>query len=153
MTKQEVEKDHSHPLPSGRDYLDYIDAWREFVKDLKKEWKHLWRTRIDDKVRAEGIASDEFPRLFIEKGTVIIATRKYKPPSFHEILSYYMPEAIAEQVHVTPHTGGIGKFIKDYIKPNKRKTHRKPPPKPKSANQQQKHGGRGWLHFTLDSAQ
>jgi len=151
MTNQEPKASDSHPLPSGRDYKDDFIAWKEFVKDLKREWKHLWRTRIDDKVRAEGIASDEFPRLFVEKGTVIIATRNYKPPSFHEILMQYMPQAIAEQAYTTPYTGGIGKFIRDHIRPKQKKSRREPPQKPKKpANQQLKHGGRGWLHYTLE---
>ena len=120
------------------------------MEELKKEWKTLWWTKIEDKERAEGIASEEFPRLFIEKGTVIMATRDCKPPSFREILMRYMPEGIAEQAYMSPQVGGIGKFIREYIRPQKKRSRRRMPEKiKKPANQQRKHGGEGWLHFTL----
>jgi len=137
-------------ISAEKEDKDVFKAWREFVKDLKKEWKELWWTRIDDKVRAEGIASEEFPRLFVGKGTVIRATRDCKPPSFREILMHYIPEAIAEQVYTTPQEGGIGKFIREYIRPlNKRGRRRRRTEMKKPISQQRKHGGRGWLHFTL----
>lgn len=134
-----------HPLPSGRDYTDNIIVWKEFVKELKGHWKHLWRTRIDDKVRAEGIASNEFPKLFIEKGTVIIATKDYRPPSFHEILGKYTPQTIMDQVDPSPLTGGMGKFAREVVRSQKI-SRRDYLPNSKPRNQQRKHGGRGWLH-------
>jgi len=61
-----------------------------------------------------------------------------------------MPEGIAEQVYTTPQVGGIGKFIREYTRPQKKRSRRRMPEKiKKPANQQRKHGGRGWLHFTL----
>jgi len=30
------------------------------VEGLRSEWKRLWTERVDDKVRAEGIASSDF---------------------------------------------------------------------------------------------
>ena len=130
--------------------VDDFKAWREFVKDLKRQWKYLWWSRIDDEIRAEGIASMDFPKLFVEKGTVIIATRDYKPPDFHEILKRHMPPAIAEQANTTPTIGGIRKFIKEMIRRQRssRVMLSQKPQKPrKHKYQQRKHGGRGWLHF------
>lgn len=150
MEHPEAETPDTYALPPVVDYGSSINAWKEFVKELKTEWKHLWWTRIDDKVRAEGIASDEFPRLFIEKGTIIIATKDYKPPSFHEILTKYMPEMIYDQINPSPHIGGLGKFIREFIT-KQRISRREPPPKPKKdKDQQRKHGGRGWLHYAIE---
>jgi len=127
---------------------DFLE-WKKGVEELKGLWKYLWRSRIDDKVRAEGIASEEFPRLFIEKGTIIVATRDYKPLSFHEILEKHMIPAVADQANPSPATGGISRFIKNVM--GRKTTRREPPPKPKPSKQQQrKNGGKGWLHYTLE---
>jgi hypothetical protein len=53
---------------------------------VKGEWKLLWLDRIDDKFRAEGIASGRFRLLAVERGTVIVATRDYKKLDLREIL-------------------------------------------------------------------
>ena len=130
--------------------MDDFKAWREFVKDLKVRWKYLWWSRIDDEIRAEGIASMDFPKLFVEKGTIIIATKDYKPPDFHEILKKHMPPAIAERVNTTPTIGGIRKFIKEVIRRQRSSRiilSQKPQKPRKHKYQQRKHGGRGWLHF------
>jgi len=65
--------------------------WREFLERLRTRWKSLWLDRIDDRVRAEGIANEDYDLLFVDKGTVIVATRDYKPPDFREILEVYNP--------------------------------------------------------------
>ena len=31
---------------------------KEFVDELRTEWKDLWRSRVEDKIRAEGIAKN-----------------------------------------------------------------------------------------------
>lgn len=59
---------------------------RAQVDDIKKEWRLLWSCRIDDKVRGEGSASQSFPLLFVEQGTIIKATRNFKPLDLKEIL-------------------------------------------------------------------
>lgn len=127
-----------------------IDKWIEFRKKLKEEWKKLWLERFDDKYRGEGVAVKNYPLLFIDSGTVIVATRKYKPPSFFEIVKNW-----AENFNITtpsqilpphPSVGGWGKFIKTHFK--KLKSERKnlyEPQKPKGKLQLKK-GGRGWLH-------
>jgi len=153
MKNNGMKKDVSDPLPSGRDYVDPFLEWKAFVKDLREEWKSLWRTRIDDKVRAEGIASRDFLRLFVERGTVILATRDCKPPSFREILKYYMPEDFAERLNVNPNTGGWRKFIREFIKSQikegRERILKSQSKSKKNVNLQKKHGGRGWLHYTL----
>jgi len=149
MELPEPQTQEPRPLPEASECIVDMIVWREFVQDLKMQWKHLWWTRIDDKVRAEGIASDEFPKLLIEKGTIIIATKDYKPPSFHEIVQMHMPAAIADQVDPSPTIGGMRKFIKEMIR--KQGSSRSDPlvTQKKPKNQQQKHGGRGWLHYSL----
>jgi len=150
MEQSQPQSREPHPLPSGGDSTVDFGDWRTFVKELKGEWKQLWWTRIDDEVRAEGIASDEYPKLFVDKGTIIIATRDYKPPSFHEILKMHMPEMIAGQVDLSPSVGGLGRFIREAIA-GQRVRRREHPPKPKRPkSQQQKHGGRGWLHYSME---
>ncbi|MHA1213646.1 MAG: hypothetical protein ACTSSH_14460 [Candidatus Heimdallarchaeota archaeon] len=59
---------------------------KTIVGNLKKEWKKLWQERLDDKVRAEGVATKEYSSLFVEKGTVIQATKNYKALNLREII-------------------------------------------------------------------
>jgi len=126
-----------------------VDEQRALVESLREQWRILWRTRFDDRVRAEGIASQFYPDLLVDKGQVIIATRDYKPLSFHEILETYFPLPMADVVDPSPSRGGVGKFIREFIRrqgAGRRK--RLFPPKPKGGgNQQLKKGGRGWLHI------
>lgn len=104
----------------------------------------LWRDRFDDRVRAEGIASKDYPRLEVERGRVIIATKDCKPPDFVEILQRY------NLASANPSVGGWGKFIRDFIGERKKLTGRgRPvPSKPeRKCNQQRKK--RGWLHVRM----
>lgn len=121
------------------------------MEDLRWQWKSLWRTRIDDKVKAEGIASQDYSKLFVEKGTVIIATRDYKPLSFHEILETHLPSHMVEIVTPSPSLGGVRKFIRQVIQKERENQRRKYAPlkheHPK--NHQLKNGGRGWLHYHI----
>ena len=132
--------------------MDQVE-WRETVGDLRKQWKQMWRERIDDEVRAEGIANQEFPHLFVEQGHVIIATRDYKAPDFEEILEKHRSKA--KKSHgLPPHPlhGGYGKFIKDVIvkqtryssKNQRRRSDFKENDK---KSQPLKNGGRGWLNY------
>ena len=59
---------------------------KEFVDELKAEWKKLWCERLDDKVRVEGVAVNDQKELFIDKGTIIYAIRDSKALNFKEIL-------------------------------------------------------------------
>lgn len=131
--------------------MNGMEEWREFVRELKASWRMLWRDRIDDRVKAEGIADKYYPMLFVEKGLVILATRDYKPPSFNEILQKHMASN-SDKAFLTqqiPSIGGWGKFIRDVLSKQKRYTayRRAAPPKPAlPKNRQLKKGGRGWIH-------
>jgi hypothetical protein len=123
---------------------------KDFVDDLKTEWKHLWQNRLDDKVRAEGIANRDYSKLFVEQGTVIVATRDYKPLEFFDIVHDYLGFDTEKSVPPNATVGGWGKFIRDNIRKQKTTTRRYSPPKPTpKKGQQQKKGGRGWLHAKL----
>jgi hypothetical protein len=123
--------------------------WRSFVDELRAQWKSLWRSRVDDKVRAEGISIRDYASLFVEQGTVIVATRDYRPPDFVEILEKHKPGEADTIVPPRPAVGGWGKFARTVLNKQKRvgRRGRTAPPKPKrDTRQQRKKGGRGWLH-------
>jgi hypothetical protein len=127
--------------------------WKAFVDDLRSVWKSLWLDRIDDKVKAEGIASEDYSSLFVDRGTVIVATRDFKPLDFVEILERHKPSEITNAVPPSPRVGGWGRFIRDSISKKRRhaKNGRTVPSKPeRKGNQQRKKGGRGWLHARME---
>ena len=120
---------------------------KEFVDELRTDWRHLWRNRLDDKVRAEGIAKQDYSKLFVERGTVIVATRDFKPLDFFDIVQEYLGFDTDKIVPPNSTIGGWGKFVRNSIRRQKKPTRRFAPPKPTSKKgQQQKKGGRGWLH-------
>jgi len=125
-------------------------ASKEFVEELKKEWKTLWWERIDDKIRAEGIADKDYGRLFVEQGTVIFATKKFKMLSFREILQLHGVIDVDRVVGPHPSVGGWGKFIRTVIagqRSSKRKRRAREYFEGEKQKQQLKKGGRGWLHY------
>ena len=121
---------------------------KEVVEELKVEWKRLWLERVDDKVRAEGIAIQDYSSLFVDKGTVIHATRDYKALNFKEILEQHQIENPDRYIPPPKEVGGWNKFIKQQV------TSQNHPKKKcaeqyevqKKEKQQPKKGGRGWLH-------
>ena len=122
----------------------------EKVKELKAEWKKLWRERIDDKVRAEGVANNDFSMLFVDKGTVIFATRNFKMLSFREILELQGVINVERFVPPDPSVGGWGKFIRTTITSQKRSERARQVRQfleSEKQRQQLKKGGRGWLHI------
>lgn len=123
---------------------------RDFIKILKKQWKMLWCNRIDDKVRAEGIAREDYPMLFVDRGTVIVATRKYKPLDFREILNLHQQMRKGNTpIQMWSSSSGWGRFIKTVIKLQPRfSSRRQPQPseEKRKSNLQKKKGGRGWIH-------
>ena len=126
-------------------------ASKELVEELKKEWRTLWRERIDDKVRAEGIADKDYGMLFVERGTVIFATRKFKMLSFREILQLHGVIDVDRVVGPHPSVGGWGKFIRTVIAPQRssrlgRIKRARRYFEGEKQKQQLKKGGRGWLH-------
>jgi hypothetical protein len=139
----------SYPLPSGRDWLTETMAQKDIIEELKLHWKNLWSQRIDDKVRAEGIADRDFSMLFVEKGTVIFATRDFKILSLREIVALHHIADVDRVIPPSPRVGGWGKFIKTAIVGQKRpgRVKRVMPDFGKEKQRQQlKKGGRGWLH-------
>jgi hypothetical protein len=122
---------------------------KEVVEELKTEWKKLWQERLDDKVRAEGVAITDYTSLFVEQGTIIHATRDFKALNFKEILEHHQVENAERYVQPNPQIGGWNKFIKTEItnqKPQKSKRAESYCPEKKEV-QQQKKNGRGWLHI------
>jgi len=123
-------------------------AQKEMVEELKIQWKRLWRERLDDKLRAEGMAATDFFELFVEKGTVIHATRDFKALNFREILEQHEIVNADRYIPPSPEIGGWSKFIKTSI------TNQTPRRKKRAdlyrmetkVKQQPKKGGRGWLH-------
>jgi hypothetical protein len=119
------------------------------VEELKVEWKRLWRERFEDKVRAEGVANDDYSSLFVEKGTVIFATRNFKSLSFKGILEEHGMTDAYKFVSPVPGVGGWGKFIRNTVLQGRSSSRTRravayfaEEKKP----QQLKKGGRGWLH-------
>jgi len=122
------------------------------VDDVRKEWKLLWRDRIDDKARAEGMANRNFALLFVERGTVIIATRDFKLLDLKEILRVHRVEDAERFVPPHPSVGGWRKFARTVISTQKRVRRAQRLQESASClvsrrrNLQLKKGGRGWLH-------
>jgi hypothetical protein len=119
---------------------------KELVEELKGEWKKLWREKHNDKVRAEGVAVNDYSALFVDKGTIIHASRDFKVLNFRDILEQHeIPE---QYLPVNPAVGGWTKFVKENI------TKKQVPSKKrdelffdgKKVKQQPKKNGRGWLH-------
>jgi len=122
---------------------------KELVEELKKEWKTLWRERIDDKFRAESIAEKDYSRLFVERGTVIFATKNFRMLSFREILQLHGVVDVDRVVGPHPSVGGWGKFIRTVIanqQSSRRKKRTSQYFEAERKRQQLKKGGRGWLH-------
>jgi len=126
------------------------------VDDIRKEWKRLWRDRIDDKERAEGMANRNFGLLFVERGTVIIATRDFKLLDLKEILRVHEIENAERFVPPHPSVGGWRKFARTTINTQMRATRAQqlkdtvPRRVGRKRNLQLKKGGRGWLHCGVE---
>jgi hypothetical protein len=115
---------------------------------IKAEWKLLWQSRIDDKVRAEGMADRSFSMLSVERGTVISATRDFKELSLKAILRSHEVENIEQVVGPHPSVGGWTKYARTVLNKQTRIQHFRVEKQPESQgkNAQLKKGGRGWLH-------
>ncbi len=136
-----------YPLLSGRETTAKAPDQKEMVDQLKIEWKRLWIERMDDKVRAEGIATQDYLSLFVDRGTVIHATKDYKALNFREILEQHQILEIERFIQPSPEVGGWKKFVKTKVTqnpPNKKRAQTYC--EEKKEKQQSKKGGRGWLH-------
>jgi hypothetical protein len=122
---------------------------KEMVEHLKVQWRTLWQERVDDKIRAEGIATADYCDLFIEKGTIIHATKDYKALNFREILEKQQIANVDMFVSPNPQIGGWTKFIKLNITNQRSRKKRRAELycNEKKEKQQPKKGGRGWLHL------
>lgn len=122
---------------------------KKTVEELRTLWKTLWVERIDDPVRAEGIANQDFSKLSVERGTIILATRNFKLLSFRDILQQNGIVNVDRFVPSNPHVGGWGKFIRTSISnPRTGGRIRRSTAyiEEKKDKQHLKKGGRGWLH-------
>lgn len=122
------------------------ESQKELVEKLKNQWKKLWQERVDDKVRAEGIAIADYSPLFVEQGTIIHATRDFKALNFKEILEKHEVDNAQRFIQPNPSVGGWNKFIKTQItnKPSQRKKRAEAYNKEKK--EPRKFKKRGWLH-------
>jgi hypothetical protein len=122
---------------------------KEMVDELKVYWKKLWQERLDDKVRAEGVATDDYLKLFVEKGTIIHATRDFKALNFKEILEQNQIANADRFVPPPPQVGGWTKFVKTNITSQRKRKNTRASlyREDKKEKQQPKKGGRGWLHI------
>jgi hypothetical protein len=123
---------------------------KEMVETLRMKWKKLWQERVDDKLRAEGIATADYCDLFVERGTIIHATRNFRSLNFREILEQHQIANVDRVIPPDPHIGGWNKFIKTNIT-NQRSRNKRRADLYREANrcekQRSKKGGRGWLHI------
>ena len=127
------------------------------IKDTKEEWKQLWRNRLDDKMRAEGIANENYQLLFVDRGTVVIATRDYAPLNLREILHQHGFYEGERYLPPPPSVGGWGKFVRTVIQKQRRQSRsqewKASQPRRRIGNREKlqlKKGGRGWLHLCTD---
>lgn len=121
---------------------------KQLVDQLKVQWKELWQNRIDDKIRAEGVATADYLTLFIDKGTIIYATRDFKALNFKKILEQNRIENTEKYIPPDPQVGGWTKFVKTNIAKHVSERNRSAATYVfmKKEKQQLKKGGRGWVH-------
>ena len=118
-----------------------------FLNKLKEEWRLMWRERFDDKVRAEGVSSQDYPLVFASRGHVIFASRAAKTPSFSEVVRSYESQGLVYSPD--PSVGGWAKFIRTELKKvvhSRARSFVYSQPKREKEKQHLKKGGRGWLH-------
>ena len=122
----------------------------KLIDELKQEWKALWQNRVDDRVRAEGIADKDYALLSVDRGTVIIATRKFKLLDFYEILQQHKSSIEGKLIPPDSSVGGWGRFVRTVLmqESSARRRRQIQPAAVKHSGQQLKKGGRGWLHIT-----
>jgi hypothetical protein len=126
-----------------------MQSRKEMVQDLKVQWKKLWQERLNDRWIAEGIANETYPSLFVDKGTVIRATRDFKALSFKEILELHQIPNLNRYIPPNPAVGGWTKFVKTHMTSiKKRRSFNRASFEPaiERKGQPLKKGGRGWLH-------
>jgi hypothetical protein len=124
---------------------------RKLVEELRGEWVAMWSTRYDDQIRAEGVSAATYDGLHVERGTIIHATRDYKPLNFKEILQEHNVENPDRYIQPSSVVGGWNKFVKTQILGSKKIKAKALEPQVSASKKpvlQPKKGGRGWLHTT-----
>jgi hypothetical protein len=113
---------------------------------LKTDWANLWKTKLEDDIKAEGISVEDFDMLFVDRGEIIHATRDYRPLSFREILEKHLGPEDASRVDIDPNVGGWRKFAKQNFPAKRRQSKREKPKVKVDLNQHQRKAGKGWLN-------
>jgi hypothetical protein len=118
------------------------------ITEVKSQWKRMWRERIDYHVRAEGIAGSDFDKLFVERGTVVLATRSFKLMTLREILEQHKIADAERHVPPSKQAGGWGRFVRTRLPRYESAGRRRgfAISEDMGKKQQLKKGGRGWLH-------
>jgi hypothetical protein len=117
------------------------------LKRLKEEWGLLWSERFDDRVRAEGVSTQDYPMVFAVRGQIIFASRDAGTQCFSDVLASYTSQGLVYSPEL--HVGGWRKFIRTELERTAHPRARSfvaDKPKNKKDNQHLKKGGRGWLH-------
>lgn len=126
-----------------------INPQKALVESIKTEWKLMWNERYNDKIKAEGVSAQNYNLLKVDRGTIIHATRDFKPLNLKEVLEQNKIETPDRYIPPSPQIGGWNKFVKTKItnQTNNKRKHRSLEYAPKKASTgQSKKGGRGWLH-------
>ena len=121
-----------------------LEKAKEKRRSIKQEWDDLWISRHKDEVTAEGVSSNDYNLLFVDKGEIIHAIRDYKPLSFQEILEKHIGKENTNKVDIDPNAGGYKKFSKQHFPPKKKKVKRSRPRVRYDVSQHMRKGGAGW---------
>jgi hypothetical protein len=122
-----------------------FEAQKKVVEGLKVQWKLMWSERFNDKAKAEGVSVHDYVELTVERGTILHASRDFKPMNFQEILR---ANKIEKPDRHAPDAaeGGWNKFIQTNVRSRRDVKSEVCVSVRKSNSQQSKKGGRGWLH-------
>ncbi len=136
-------------LPNGT-VENKVKAQKELVETLKIQWKLLWTESFNDKVRAEAVSKKDYEILYLERGTVINATRNYKVLNFKDILEKHLIEQPDRFIQPNSNVGGWKQFVKTNISSNKpqKNNHASEDVPKKQTTVQSKKNRQGWLHAT-----
>lgn len=124
----------------------------QILEDVRGEWNSIWRDCIADKQRAEVIANKDYFLLFINRGTVIMATKDFKPLNLSDILcSHGIKDEKLNRAIADPSIGGYRKFSRIILNKQERISRKISSQATKQKkfkkNQPLKKGGRGWLNI------
>ena len=120
----------------------------QLVEELKVQWKLLWAERFYDETKAESVSIHDYASLFVERGTVIHASKDFKQLNFKEILENHLVENPERYVPPPTECGGWNKFVKTNITGQKNKEMKiKPNKLVESRIDKQIKSRRGWLHI------